>query len=387
MASPVAVVVGACAHSLAICRSLYRSGAEVVALAPAPELPGAFTNSARVIIVDDINGAGLISDLLHLAPSISDAGTPILFLTNDTMVRTVGENYESLENRYRLSWSSTRDDVISLLNKQQLAARCRETGLNYPESRRILNSDDTTPDRLDLQPPIIFKPDMPMSAYKTMVTATIADLRDAWPTIEASLPAIAQEFISGDDSDIQFAALYLVDGEVLARFEGRKIRSRPMGHTTIAISERSDAVHKLAVRFFEGLRLSGPASLELKQDSNGTYWVIEPTVGRTDFWLGLCIRDGINLPLVEYNSERGANQDTSEQSNRSLWINGERDPFALIWLLWNKPQVLFQHSRVGVYFDWSDRGPFWQWAKNRLVTIPGRLKNKLARLIRVTESA
>ena len=315
-ASPVAVVVGLCPHGLAIARSLNYSGIKVIALEANRRLAGTKTKCADIVFVDDINGPGLIEALASLAPSVSGSATPILFLTNDRMIATVGENYERIRNIYLLSWGPSRDAILPLLRKESIELRCLETGIPHPKSRMIRSRSDSVPPQFDLSFPIIFKPDQPVSAYKTLVVETIEEVEDWWPTIESCLPAIAQEFIPGDDSTIRFAALYLDRGEVVARFEGRKLRSRPMGHTSIAIGETNDSLHSLAKRFFGGLDISGPVSLEVKSGPDGKQWVIEPTVGRTDFWVGLCIHDKVDLPLIEYETITGGSSPHTAQQNR-----------------------------------------------------------------------
>jgi predicted ATP-grasp superfamily ATP-dependent carboligase len=197
--------------------------------------------------------------------------------------------------------------------------------------------------------------------------------------IAASLPVIAQEFIPGDDGAIRFGALYLDQGRILARFEGRKLRSRPMGHTTLAVSEPNDDIHRVTVCFFEGLALSGPVSLELKQAPDGSLWVIEPTVGRTDFWVGLCIANGVNLPLIEYRSQSGLPVPATRQARNYLWMNGERDPFAPLWLALHQPGRLFSQRIMALYLDLSDIRPFIDAVSNFIRSLLSRIFHKAVR--------
>ena len=137
MSNPVAVVVGLCAHGLSISRSLNRAGIQVVGIEANRLLPGTKTNTADVVYVDDINGAGLIETLVALSPSISASGLPVLFLTNDTMVATVGENYERLAHLYKLSWGESRNAILPLLRKEGIDNRCQSKGLRYPKTIAI----------------------------------------------------------------------------------------------------------------------------------------------------------------------------------------------------------------------------------------------------------
>ncbi len=362
MTTPVAVVAGLCAHGLAITRSLSRAGIDVVAIETNRSLPGIKTCTADVVIVDDINGSGLVRALVGLAPTISTTTIPILFLTNDTMIETVGNAQDELGRLYRISWAHSRTGLLPLLRKEHVYARCMETKLLHPKSRLVCTVEDIANEKLDLRFPLIFKPNRPISGYKTLVIEDEEQLQKSWTTIERSLPAIAQEFIPGDESRTRFAALYLDHGQVLARFEGRKLRSRPMGHTTVAIGEPDENTHLLARKFFAGLDFSGPVSLEMKEDPEGKLWIIEPTVGRSDFWVGLCIAEGVDLPLIEYRQECGHLFEGSSQQGHTLWINGERDPAALIWLMLRHPHDLLRRHIVGVYLHTGDYRPFFRCA-------------------------
>jgi predicted ATP-grasp superfamily ATP-dependent carboligase len=141
-------------------------------------------------------------------------------------------------------------------------------------------------------------------------------------------------------------------------------------------------VHTLACRFFEGLALSGPVSLELKRDPAGSYWVIEPTVGRTDFWAGLCAANGVDLTLVEYAAVTGQPPPASTQRRTHLWVNGERDPGALFWLLRNTPRRLTTAKVQGVYLGLEDPGPVFTAMSRFLAEIPARISRRPLRTIR-----
>ncbi|WP_068808266.1 carboxylate--amine ligase [Thauera phenolivorans] len=382
--SPVAIVVGLCAHGVGMVRSLHRAGVPVLALEANLALPGVRTRCAEVRIVPDINGEGLIDALVKLASDTPEAQDGVLLLTNDKMVEIVGRHAALVSRHFRLSWGHAATALLPLLAKDRIEARCREVGLDYPTSVLLTRFDDAPRALADLAFPVIAKPTRPVSAFKTQVSASIDAFMGARRRMEGSMPLVVQEFIPGNDSAIRFGALYLDHGRVLARFEGRKLRSRPMGHTTIAVSEPDDEVHALACRFFEGLELSGPASLELKRDPAGKYWVIEPTVGRTDFWAGLCAANGVDLTLIEYAAMAGRHLPPTTQRRTHLWINGDRDPAALLWLLRNAPGQIMAARVKGVYLDLHDGGPSLVSAGRFLGAIPGRIVRRGLRAIAST---
>jgi predicted ATP-grasp superfamily ATP-dependent carboligase len=358
---------------------LHDAGVRVVGLEANRGLPGTRTRCAEVRIVADINGPALLTELNNLAPTFGPGGA-VLFLTNDRMVETLGVHLDSLSRSYRLSWAHAAEAILPLLRKDNIEGRSRQTGLNYPSTRVVANEASLA--LVDeLRYPVIVKPTRPISAFKTLLAHSSDALHSLRAKIASSLPVIAQEFIPGDDKTIRFAALYLHEGDVVARFEGRKLRSRPMGHTTIAISERNDRLHELALQFFTGLRLSGPVSLELKRAPDGSDWVIEPTVGRTDFWVGLCIANGVNLPLIEYRSEALSERKPAAQGDSHVWVNGERDPAAIAWLLRHAPATLLTRRVRGVFASTSDTGPFIAALTRYVAALPGRAMRKSKSLL------
>lgn len=374
------VVVGLCAHGLGLVRELSRSGVPVIALESNPSLAGNRTGCATVRRAVDINGPRLIAELDELAASLAPDIRPVLMLTNDRMVQTVADAVDHVSKRYRLAWAHAAAQLTPLLSKSQIEARCQATGLNYPASRQIDTMAQLPAALSELRLPVICKPVRPLSAFKTLVATQAQELVRAHDRLSHCLPLLVQEFIPGDDSTIHFGALLLDHGKILAHFEGRKLHSRPMGHTTIGISEPNDEVHALAKRFFEGLGLSGPVSLELKRTEDGTFWVIEPTVGRTDFWAGLCAANGVPLAAMGYRAMTGMHSATPSQQSQVTWVNGARFPGALIWLLLHEPRKLIKGIK-GVYFDLADPGPFIHSAAAILSTLPYRALRKARKLL------
>lgn len=257
-----AVVVGLCAHGLAIVRELYSAGIPVIALETNRNLSGVRTHCAEILFVEEINSDGLIEIIINLAQNRNFSVKPVLFLTNDRMVETVGGNVHKIAGYYRLSWASTACVVLSLLDKKNIEHRCIETGLKYPVSIILEGSLSLAEQTRKLTFPIILKPTRPLSAFKTLVFESSESLFNKAELIASSMPVLAQEFIPGDDSCIFFCALLLQDGKVLAHFEGQKLRSRQMRHSTVAIPAPNDEVYRLTKQFFDGKRLSGPVSFE-----------------------------------------------------------------------------------------------------------------------------
>jgi len=353
----------------------------VIALETNTDLPGIRTRLATVELVSDINGAGLIDALLELSSRMRFPEQPILFLTNDTMVRTVGSHWDRLKGTYRLSWSHSRAPLLTLLQKSALEARCVEAGLQYPKTYVLESGRDAEAAVASVQMPVIVKPSRPLARFKTSQPESQTQLAELATRFSADLPFLVQQFIPGDDRSIFFCALYLDRGKVLARFDGHKLRSRPLGHTSIAEPITGDEVFERTCRFFAGLELSGPVSLELKRDTKGGLWVIEPTVGRTDFWIDLCTINGVNLPLTEYCHQAGIVLPKSHQKNAFIWFNEDRDPLGRLWFLLQKGLKLNGRGSSYLYLHRSDPMPGLIAIKHIITDLTMSLLRRISKIV------
>lgn len=373
-------MVGVCGHGLSIVRALHSGGVPIIALEANSALPGALTRLATVEMVLDINGPKLIDSLVSLHAKIKSPHAPVLFLTNDRMIRTIGEGWNRLEGLYKLSWSHARQSLLPLLEKDSLEPRSNSQGLAYPKTFSLTSAADIDRAIETIGFPIFVKPARPLSQFKTAQPATREELSQLLQDYSADLPFLIQQLIPGDDTAIYFTALYLDHGKILARFDGHKLRSRPLGHTTVAEACINEEVYKLTSKFFEGLALSGPVSLELKRDPHGRYWVIEPTVGRTDFWIDLCTINGVNLPLIEYEHQTTTPFATPIQNNRAVWFNEERDPFGRLWFFSQSSLKLNGRSASYLFLHRTDAKPARAALKAIVTTLTESVVRRIGRL-------
>ena len=72
--------------------------------------------------------------------------------------------------------------------------------------------------------------------------------------------------------------------------------------------------------------------MEIKLDHDDQPWIIEPTLGRTDYWLDCCVANGVNLPLVEYQHQSGLPIQTPQQTSGVIWFDTERRPLSYLGL-------------------------------------------------------
>jgi predicted ATP-grasp superfamily ATP-dependent carboligase len=387
--SAPAVVVGSCAHGLAITRNLADHGVAVHAVEANAALPGTRTRMATTHLVRDVNSASLVEYLLDVRRRIASNDKPVLFVSNDNMVRCIAENWPRLSGDFSLSWSRSCGTIRTLLSKSALQSRCESVGLNYPRSLLINSLEDLSALQESFDFPVVIKPVTPLGSFKVRRFESLSDLREFVRGVGHSAPLLIQQWIEGGDESLLFCALLLQDGEPLGRFQGRKLASYPpaLGQTLAAEPSQANDVFEVTRRFFDGLNLSGPVSLEVKRDKHGKLWVIEPTVGRTDYWLPVCIGNGVELPYLEYATVLGMPLRTTGSTRTRCWYDTEKDPLCYLRLVLQRKSSTWR--AVFPYLRLDDFGPFVRAARlvlNRVrCSLERRIKRALMRPVKAVE--
>ena len=333
---PVALVLGLDSHGLAVARALADAGVWVYALEPNPAAPGAATNRVRGCFnLPDFSEPNLLPALRRVRKLLHMHAQVVLITINDRQVTAVSHHLDELLSLYRIAWADQAATILKLQRKDELESFSIAQGLRYPKSALFVGTEHPGTDH-GLRYPVILKPVQPLSSFKTLIAQNDTQLEQHLQQHRGALPILAQEYVPGGDSSIYFGALMLDRGKVLHGMAGRKIASHPpaRGQTTIAETVDAPDVNRLTEQFFRGTGLSGPVSLELKRDPQGQYWVIEPTVGRTDFWAELCIGAGFNQPLMEFQLAAGVPPAPASPPRHCVWYDTERAPMAWLQLCW-----------------------------------------------------
>jgi D-aspartate ligase len=136
---------------------------------------------------------------------------------------------------------------------------------------------------------------------------------------------ITQEWIEGGDSDVYFCLQYRSRSSPTYSFVGRKICQWPplVGGTASCVSapEVYDELVAMTEKFFAQVGFVGIGSMEYKRDSrDGRFYMVEPTVGRTDYQEEVATLNGVNLPFAAYCAEIGrAYSPSSSLSTPRIW--------------------------------------------------------------------
>lgn len=375
--SSAALVIGLCSHGVSTTRALRQSGVRVFAIEKDWTQPGVLTNTVEHIFeVADYQPEQLVPALLEARSQLAAISRVVLLPTNDNHVRIIGEHITALSPHFAVSWAAAAPEVLRLQRKEELERVSTERGLNYPKSAVFRSTADIAAAVAGFRYPMIIKPARPLSSFKTRIASDLAELKALIDTFRADLPILGQEYIAGDDTALYFGALMLDRGRTVHAMVGRKIASHPpaRGQTTVAETVDCDQVVALTEQFFAGSSVSGPVSLELKRGPDGSFWVIEPTVGRTDFWAELCIRAGFNQPYMEFQLALGQTPAPAKPLQPCVWYDSERAPLAYAQAAWAARTLRpLGKAQVFPYFGHGDWRPFWRAMASlarRLITRP-----------------
>lgn len=386
---PPAVVLGLCTHGLAIVRSLARAGVPVVVLETNWTQASTRTRYGVKVSVDALHGPALHDALERIAAA--SPRRPVLFVTNDRMVRDLNARQDHWRERFLLPFPDA--SLLSrLIEKDTLAPLAQAQGLRLPRSWAVTGAEargEAPSPVLDAMPfPCIAKPATPMSAIKVLRPESRAALAAAarpHPEIDRF---IVQEWIPGDDESVYFTAYYFDRaGAVRWPFAGQKIRQVPrtLGNSSAARGvHRPDLVEE-GLKLFRGLGYRGIVSVEFKLAPDGTPYFIEATVGRSDFWLKTLIVNGIDLPALVYGDLTGLPMDVpSRQRNRAAWVDGDRDLPVFVESVFDAryPRSrLLRHivePKRFALFDWRDPAPYLAWWRPFLRQVAGAAARKLS---------
>jgi D-aspartate ligase len=309
-----AVVVGGSLNALGVVRSLARGRMPIYLLETTRRCAAAWSRHCNYVPISAPDGRALTTALVELARKL--ACRPVLILTSDQSVNCVSENRRVLEPLYRISLPAAQM-VETLADKTLFQGLAEREGFNVPRS--VCISDPAGLDRLAaLTPPLIVKPGdktlvLKGLAERAVVAATLIEARRAAARMLSCAPrVIVQHWIDGPDTEI-FFALFSCDssGKLLGLFPGRKLVCSPpaIGNTAVCVAAPAEAgeLASATLQFIKQVGYRGLGSLEFKRDRrSGRFVIIEPTVGRTDWQEEIATLCGINLPLLTYYSELGA---------------------------------------------------------------------------------
>lgn len=324
-----AVVVGANADGLGIARSLGKAGVPVVLADTDAGKPGMHSRYVRPFVVTAMCGLELVDSLLKLRECPTDR--PLLFLTADRQVRSVSEHRERLAGAFRIRLPEPYR-IRQLLHKLTFQREAEKYGFPVPRAIGVSTEKDFVK-LSEIRFPAVIKP----GNKEVFFGSKTPRAHKVWSRQEAQVACrlilqeapdlIVQEWIEGSESNIYFCLQYRGEGGLtINSFTGRKLRCWPpqTGSTAscTAAPEVQSELQSLTKDFFDKTQFVGMGSMEFKRDERtGKFFMIEPTVGRTDWQEEVAIINGVNIPLAAYCYELGLPQPAAERISRpQTWI-------------------------------------------------------------------
>lgn len=308
-----AVVAGMDLNGLGIVRSLARAGVRVTAIDTDTGRPPMKSRFGTKLKVAALHGPRFVDELVKLRDRF--AAKPVLFLTQEASVVTASAARSSLTELYYFTMPN-HTLMERLLDKNGFQRLAEDCGYSIPRVVRVTRDSDL--DLLQfLRFPCVLKPARKDLDYgKQFAKAYRVDGPDQvvrlWRKIRSVLSdVIVQEWIEGDDTDVYFCLQYRARTGTIVSFVGRKLVQWPplVGGTAfcIAAPEAASSLIDLTNRFFTAVGFVGLGSIEYKKDRrDGVYYMIEPTVGRTDLQEEIATLNGVNIPLEALLLETGS---------------------------------------------------------------------------------
>lgn len=390
-----AVIVGLHQNGLGVARALGRSGIRVIAVdQPRNDAYGSTRYATRQPRAD-LRGTGLIDTLEEVGRSLGHRG--ILILTLDRSVLLVSEHRDRLEPYF--THSLPPDAVIQrLMHKTQIDHFAASHGFKVPRTFSVRTEHDLDACIAELSLPCILKPEVKTVAFvehsprKAFYITSADELRQTWHQVIQWEPGVVvQEWIPGPETNLVFCLFYFdAAGHPLASFTGRKIRQYIPHCGTACCAEPFEdetAFHE-GVRFFQAAGYRGFGAIEFKIGPDGEYYLIEPTVGRTEHIFALAAANGINIPLAGYCDMAGLPQPRlSRRPRATIYVDWKRDlraaqalvgEGALTWPRWVR-SIARPSQRA--LLAWDDPQPFVHHVAERLGRGAGRLSGRVRRAV------
>jgi predicted ATP-grasp superfamily ATP-dependent carboligase len=221
------------------------------------------------------------------------------------------------------------------MHKGRLGRFLDGAGGRYPRTVAVAHADTLRDAGETAGFPCILKPAMRSERFKAGIARSPADLENLYAVASRHCPeCVVQEWIPGADSDVHFAFTYIDRGGAPGGiFVGRKLRQHPRGTGIAAEAEGCDDafVRSETLRLLDLAGYVGFGSTEFRRDpATGAYYLIEFTVGRTDYNVACAIANGVDLPWIGYQDTVGrGRQPVLSQTNTRRWVDVTRSARAI----------------------------------------------------------
>lgn len=378
---PPVVLLG----GLNVLRALGLARIPAIVASPEPDAPVLASRycAAHLALPPLERREAVLETLLAAGERLAGAlGRPVpLFYCNDDALDLVQAERKALQRHYLLLLNDA-PTADALIQKERFSSFAAGRGLPVP---RQLDWDSIAA----WQGPVVVKPksriawdDSPVyrrlfgGAGKARIFASGAEVRAHPVAAQLAHQLAFQEYLEGGDRDLwSFHGFAAEDGELLAWFIGRKIRTWPglTGFSSYLELERDDKLAALGCQIAARVPLKGVFKLDFKRDARTGRFSLLEINARFNLWHYPAAKNGINLPQVAYDYlVHGTRPAPTAGSLRWRWLafgldwracrelrgRGELGLPGWLWSLLRSPKVYD-------LFAWSDPLPFFHhwWLK------------------------
>jgi predicted ATP-grasp superfamily ATP-dependent carboligase len=373
-----AIVIGMALGGLGVTRSLAKRGVKVYCIDTDLTTPEMKTNKGTKVKFETIKEDKFIVDLIKFCQSLDDK--PVIFTTIRIPATLLSKHRKKFKNIAFINMPSEKH-LAELENKYFIEKYANKAKLNIPLTAYV--DHQYTREKLkSLTYPCIIKPDDNSIEFaehfqKAKIAKNFDEMRTYIDTIFFKIPKmklVIQEFILGGDELLFFCLQYRsVDNQLLSSFVGRKILSWPRdtGRTCSCAPYNGpihDKIKQLTTDFFNAIPdFKGFCSLEFKYDKNRQdLYLIEPTVGRTDFQQEIATLNNENMPFKAYLDQINLSDIVRKKMNKKsiLWFDPSVEKWAKQQDYNQKLDTSFK--RQNAFFRWSDPMPFINLLNNKI---------------------
>ena len=391
-----------------LARALGLAGIPVIVASSDPEEP-AFASRyclGHCLLPPTSNPEAIVDALLDLSARIFQAigrHVPLMY-GNDNWLELVYTYRDRLEGHYLTVLNDT-EVACALVEKARFQALALYRGLPVPMALRW---EGEGPGSLrDFGQPVLVKPrskldwhDSPLHELlftddgKALVFDNGAAAM-AHPLVERYRNQLLfQEFIPGDDQHLwSYHGFADEDGQVIASFVGRKIRTYPpiTGESAYIEMVCDRGLSAFGQMIASRVPLRGPFKIDFKKDPRDGRLLVLEVNARYTLWHYLGAVNGVNLAHAAYeflvHGKRA--QPTAAYSTRHRWVYAKLD-FLAYRALARKGELglagwvrsILAAPRIYNVFAWNDPGPLAAMWVGRFTRRSRRAKEKLLGLFR-----
>jgi predicted ATP-grasp superfamily ATP-dependent carboligase len=294
--------------SLDLVRALGLAGINSAVMAP----PGDFARFSRHTraTIDAVDAATepeeLVARLLVFAGA--QPTPPVLFYDGDFKLLALSRARAAIRAAFRVVLPP-EDLTEDLIDKARFADLVERADLPVPPSVRVAPNGDAP--ALGLRYPLVIKPLTrrnevwgPLTSGKAIAVETPDDLRALWPRlVQAGGEVLAQEQIPGPETLVESYHAYVDDdGDLVAEFTGRKIRTYPTRYgysTALEITAQPDVV-EAGRDILERIAFRGVAKLDFKRHATERRLYLLEVNPRFNIWHHPAAKAGVNLMELVY---------------------------------------------------------------------------------------